>query len=67
MHQPDTAAMIGLSVVIPTVGTQRQISDERLATRRADMPEPIAGYEFETAEQPQRHRSGRRDGRGPRL
>src|SRR5579863_10588910 len=44
MHQPETAAMIGLSVLIPTVGTQRHSSGRSVTSapdENARPPSPV--------------------------
>src|SRR5205085_11096902 len=40
MHQPATAAMIGLSVAIPTVGTQRHSSGRSVTSAPAEKARP---------------------------
>src|SRR5205807_8772621 len=40
MHQPETAAMIGLSVAIPTVGTQRHNSGRSVTSAPAEKARP---------------------------
>src|ERR1700735_187253 len=40
MHQPDTAAMIGLSVLIPTVGTQRHNSGRSVTSAPEENARP---------------------------
>src|SRR5438270_10729071 len=42
MHQPATAAMIGLSVAIPTVGTQRHSSGRSVTSAPAEKARPPA-------------------------
>ena len=45
MHQPETAAMIGFSVVIPTVGTQRHNSGRSVTSapeENARSPVPVS-------------------------
>ena len=48
MHQPATAAMIGLSVTIPTVGTQRHSSGRSVTSAPAEKARPPAPVRIAT-------------------
>ena len=48
MHQPATAAMIGLSVVIPTVGTQRHNSGRSVTSAPAEKARPPVPHKIAT-------------------
>ena len=48
MHQPPTAAMIGLSVTIPTVGTQRHNSGRSVTSAPDENARPPAPVRIAT-------------------